>query len=290
MVTPQEDFEQGPITEEIDHDDLEALGEEPQYDSFGTEVHGEDRDFLSSDEGDEGGDEYGSDDGSDVEAQDSYWDTSVEETPQYQPSPSYAPPPPPQPSSPQIDQQAVYQLWQQNQQLQAQQIVQQVNQHVQQQAQVEYQRLVDQEGWVPEQAAQHIGMAAQAYQQQVLNAIGQRHQQNQQLSAQNQQGRINAANYYGQYYGVAPHELMAYESPTSMQHAAYLIGHARREAQYHQYQVEQYRRRRVPAQHYNQPSGAAATSSAHQMYDRYIAGDRSPQVVKAVERLMGMGS
>ena len=152
---------------------------------------------------------------------------------------------------------------------------------IQQQAQ-QYQQQLQQQGHLPEQASQ----MAQERVQRAQHSL--QLQQDAQGLADFKVGQRNASVHFAKQYGLSLDDLTALESlntPQDMERKAKELSEVR------QLRVENTRlkQQQVPAQSFddNQPS-PAATGNEDQLLDKYIAGERTPEVVAAAERLLNL--
>jgi hypothetical protein len=144
----------------------------------------------------------------------------------------------------------------------------------------QYQQDLQKQGYLPEQAAQMANQQAEMV------------QQKQQLDKQAEefsrfkQGQVNAARVFAKQYKLGIDDLAALERFNTPQEMEL---EAKRVSENRDLRVElaQLKQQQVPAQSFdnNQPS-PAATGSQNELLDRYIAGDRSSDVVAAAQRLM----
>lgn len=196
---------------------------------------------------------------------------------------------PPQPEQPQtqtsqqVDPQSFTELKDQVRSQQEQlQYYSQLEQRAQVQQQIDqYQQDLQTRGYLPEQAAQ---MAKQQ---------GEALQQKQQLEQQAQdyrlfkEGQRNAAVSFAKEYKLGLDDLdtlQKFNTPEEMKAEAKRISENREL----RIELARYKQQEAPAQSFdnNQPS-PSATGSEDDLLDKFIAGDRSPDVVAAAERLMG---
>jgi hypothetical protein len=186
-------------------------------------------------------------------------------------------------SSEQVDTQSFTELRDQVRSQQEQlQYYNQMAQRAQLQQQVdEYQKDLQVQGYMPEQAAQLAKQQADML------------QQKQQLDKQAEdyrmfrEGQRNAAMHYAKQYKLSFDDLAGLERFNTPQEMEL---EAKRVSENRELKVElaRLKQQQVPAQSFdnNQPS-PAATGSENELLDKYIAGDRSSDVVAAAQRLMG---
>jgi len=185
-------------------------------------------------------------------------------------------------SSEQVDPQSFTELKDQVRSQQEQLIYyNQLEQRAQIQQQVaQYQKDLQAQGYMPEQAAQLAKQQA--------NSL----QQTQQLNKQAQdyrmfrEGQRNAALHYAKQYKLGLDDLAGLErfnTPQEMELEAKRVSENRDLKA----ELAKFKQQQVPAQSFdnNQPS-PAATGSEDELLDKYIAGDRAPDVVAAAQRLL----
>ena len=157
----------------------------------------------------------------------------------------------------------------------------QLEQRAQIQQQVDqYQQDLQRQGYLPEQAAQMANQQAEMVQQ--------KQQLDKQASEYSQfkQGQANAARVFAKQYKLGIDDLSSLErfnTPQEMELEAKRISENRDLKA----ELAKFKQQQVPSQSFdnNQPS-PAATGSEDELLDRYIAGDRSPGVVAAAQRLL----
>ena len=159
---------------------------------------------------------------------------------------------------------------------------QQQQQQLQQQAYA-VQQQYEQQGIIPEQAAQ---MSQQWLAQQ--NAVAQRQKQHDQ-QLQYLQGQANAAEHFANKYGLGLSdlaELRKHPNPDAMEEAAKGIKAIRdKDAE-----IAELRAKLVPSQNFdNSQSTPAASNDEDRWLDRYNQGDRSAQAQEAARRAAGLG-
>lgn len=159
---------------------------------------------------------------------------------------------------------------------------QQQQQQLQQQAYA-VQQQYEQQGIIPEQAAQ---MSQQWLAQQ--NAVAQRQKQHDQ-QLQYLQGQANAAEHFANKYGLGLNdlaELRKHPNPDAMEEAAKGIKSIRdKDAE-----IAELRAKLVPSQNFdNSQSTPAASNDEDRWLDRYNQGDRSAQAQEAARRAAGLG-
>ena len=159
---------------------------------------------------------------------------------------------------------------------------QQQQQQLQQQAYA-VQQQYEQQGIIPEQAAQ---MSQQWLAQQ--NAVAQRQKQHDQ-QLQYLQGQANAAEHFANKYGLGLNdlaELRKHPNPDAMEEAAKGIKSIRvKDAE-----IAERRAKLVPSQNFdNSQSTPAASNDEDRWLDRYNQGDRSAQAQEAARRAAGLG-
>lgn len=159
---------------------------------------------------------------------------------------------------------------------------QQQQQQLQQQAYA-VQQQYEQQGIIPEQAAQ---MSQQWLAQQ--NAVAQRQRQHDQ-QLQYLQGQANAAEHFANKYGLGLNdlaELRKHPNPDAMEEAAKGIKSIRdKDAE-----IAELRAKLVPSQNFdNSQSTPAASNDEDRWLDRYNQGDRSAQAQEAARRAAGLG-
>lgn len=98
----------------------------------------------------------------------------------------------------------------------------------------------------------------------------------------NLQGKQNAAQYFGRQYRIPAEQLLIYNTPEQMEAAARQMS----QMAVQQREIAQLKKQRVPVQTFEAgtPSGRIA-ATRDDLLDRYLAGDRSPEVVAAASKL-----
>jgi hypothetical protein len=155
-------------------------------------------------------------------------------------------------------------------------------QRAQQQA-TEYQKRLEEQGWMPDQAQ----TVAQNYATQIQES--QRQQSEVQRQQQYREGQRNASVYYAEKYKLDWSDIKNLERFTSPQD---METEARRIKEFRDTKAElsKLKKEQVPPQKFdtNQPA-ASASGSEDELLDQYNSGVRNPQTEAAARRAAGLG-